>query len=57
MAAFSCWGKPRPSHVAAHGKTFDVVKGMYSHGQWVKPGQLNYCRCGSKAIIDETSFL
>lgn len=49
--------KPRPSHVAAHGKTFDVVKGMYLDGQWVKPGQLIHCRCGSKAIIDEPSFL
>ncbi|AOA59924.1 phage head morphogenesis protein [Acinetobacter larvae] len=44
--------KPRPSHLAAHGKAFDISKGMYLDGKWVLPGQEINCRCGSKAIIE-----
>ena len=44
--------KPRPSHVAANGKVFDVSKGMYLDGEWVQPGELINCRCCSKSIID-----
>lgn len=44
--------KPRPSHVAANGKEFDIEKGMYLDGEWVLPGQAINCRCGSKAIIE-----
>lgn len=43
---------PRPSHVAANGKEFDVSKGMYLDGEWVQPGELINCRCCSKSIID-----
>ncbi len=43
---------PRSSHLHANGKEFDVNKGMYLDGQWVQPGELINCRCGSKSIID-----
>lgn len=44
--------KPRPSHLAANGKEFDVSKGMYLDGEWVQPGELINCRCCSKSIIE-----
>ncbi|SPL70853.1 phage head morphogenesis protein [Acinetobacter stercoris] len=44
--------QPRPSHLAANGKEFDVSKGMYLDGKWVQPGEEINCRCGSKAIIE-----
>ncbi|SEF31367.1 phage minor head protein [Variovorax sp. NFACC27] len=43
--------EPRPSHVAASGKTFDLTKGMYLDGEWVLPGQAINCRCTSRAVI------
>jgi SPP1 gp7 family putative phage head morphogenesis protein len=42
---------PRPSHVAANGKTYDIDKGMYLDGEWLLPGQAINCRCTSKSII------
>lgn len=42
---------PRESHVKAHGKEFDIEKGMYIDGEWILPGQKINCRCGSKAIL------
>ncbi|MCO6514311.1 MAG: phage head morphogenesis protein [Snodgrassella sp.] len=44
--------KPRPSHLAADGKEFDVDKGMYLDGKWIQPGELINCRCCSKSIIE-----
>ncbi|XVN74528.1 hypothetical protein AAEX37_01965 [Oligella sp. MSHR50489EDL] len=44
--------EPRPSHVAANGKEFDVSKGMYLDGKWVLPGQEINCRCTSRAVIE-----
>lgn len=43
---------PRPSHVRANGKVFDIEKGLYLDGEWLLPGQAINCRCGSKSIID-----
>lgn len=43
--------EPRPSHVAANGKPFDLAKGMYLDGEWVLPGQAINCRCTSRAVI------
>lgn len=43
---------PRPSHVKANGKVFDIEKGLYLDGEWVLPGQAINCRCNSRAIID-----
>jgi SPP1 gp7 family putative phage head morphogenesis protein len=42
---------PRPSHVAADGKEYDVTKGMFLEGVWVQPGEAINCRCYSRAII------
>ncbi len=43
--------KPRPSHVKANGKVFDIEKGMYLDGKWVQPAEEFNCRCTSRAII------
>ncbi|QKV34405.1 phage head morphogenesis protein [Proteus mirabilis] len=43
--------QPRESHVKAHGKKFDIEKGMYIDGEWILPGEKINCRCGSKAIL------
>ena len=43
---------PRPSHVKANGKEFDISKGMYLDGEWVQPGQLPNCRCCSRSVIE-----
>lgn len=42
---------PRPEHVAADGKTYDVAKGMFLEGKWVWPGTEPRCRCYSVPII------
>lgn len=42
---------PRPSHMAANGKEFEIAKGMYLDGEWVLPGTAINCRCTSKAIL------
>ena len=45
--------KPRPKHVAASGKRYDVAKGMKigDKGQWVLPGEEINCRCTSESIL------
>jgi SPP1 gp7 family putative phage head morphogenesis protein len=42
---------PRPSHVAANGKKYDIAKGMYLDGEWVWPGTAINCRCVCRAVI------
>lgn len=42
--------EPRPSHVAADGKRFDVGKGMYLDGKWVQPGEEINCFPGDSVI-------
>lgn len=44
---------PRPDHVAANGKRFDLSKGIYmpSVGKVVMPGEEINCRCTWKPII------
>jgi SPP1 gp7 family putative phage head morphogenesis protein len=42
---------PRPSHVAANGKKYDVAKGMYLDGVWTWPGREINCRCYCRSII------
>lgn len=48
----------RPTHVAATGTVYDLDKGFYDpdangkgKGEWIWPGQLINCRCGSRSII------
>lgn len=43
--------KPRPSHIAFNGKTYQVAKGAYLDGEWVYPGQLINCRCVCRSVI------
>ena len=43
---------PRPSHVKANGKVFDIEKGLYLDGVWTLPGVQINCRCGSASIVD-----
>ena len=46
---------PRPDHVAAHGKIFDVEKGCLISGVFLFPGELISCRCQSRSIIPPPS--
>lgn len=42
---------PRPEHVAANGKKYDIKKGMLIEGEWVLPGEKIGCRCVSRPLI------
>ncbi len=42
---------PRPSHVKADGKPYDLAKGMYLDGAWTFPSVEINCRCFSRPII------
>ena len=43
--------EPRPSHVKADGKVFDIDKGLYLDGKWVMPGEEINCRCTWSPVI------
>lgn len=43
--------KPRASHVKASGELYDVDKGMYIDGAWIRPGELINCRCVAQSVI------
>lgn len=45
--------KPRPTHVAMHGKRYKIAEGMWdpAEGRRIWPGQLINCRCTSRAIV------
>lgn len=48
----SAGGKtPRPEHVAASGKEYDISKGMFLEGKWTWPGVEINCRCVSKSVV------
>lgn len=42
---------PRPSHVRADGEIYDLKKGMYIDGEWIKPGKKPGCKCTMQPII------
>lgn len=42
---------PRPEHVAASGKPYDIAKGMFLEGRWTWPGVEINCRCVSVPIV------
>ena len=42
---------PRPAHVAASGKRYDIAKGMMIGGKYIFPGELPNCRCVSRSVI------
>lgn len=43
---------PRPEHVAADGKEYDIEKGMFLEGVWTWPGHEINCRCTSRPVIE-----
>lgn len=43
---------PRPSHVAANGKEFDIEKGMLIDGEYIQAGEKIQCGCTSRSIIE-----
>lgn len=43
---------PRPSHVKANGKVFDIEKGLYLDGAWVLPGQAINCLPGQSVVTN-----
>lgn len=43
--------EPRPSHVKADGKVFDLSKGMLLDGEWTMPGEEINCRCTWSPVI------
>jgi uncharacterized protein with gpF-like domain len=42
---------PRPLHVAANGRVFEIEKGCLIDGKYIMPGEEINCRCQSQAII------
>jgi len=42
---------PRPSHVKADGKIYDLDKGMFLDNKWTFPSELINCRCFARPII------
>lgn len=42
---------PRPDHVAADGKRYEIAKGCLISGEYILPGQLINCRCTSRSVI------
>lgn len=42
---------PRPSHLQANGKTFQLDKGMYLDGEWIMPGEAINCRCTWQPVV------
>lgn len=42
---------PRPEHIKANGKTYDIDKGMFLEGKWTWPGREINCRCTSESIF------
>lgn len=42
---------PRPSHVKANGKRFNIKKGMLIDGEYILPGEKINCRCTWQPII------
>lgn len=43
--------EPRPSHLAADGKPYELDSGLLLDGEWVLPGTAPNCRCTSRAVI------
>lgn len=43
--------KPRADHVEANGKRYNVAEGCYISGEYIYPGEMINCRCGSRSIL------
>lgn len=42
---------PRPSHVAANGKTYKITEGMKIEGEMILPGEKVNCRCVARPVL------
>jgi len=42
---------PRPSHVAANGKEYEIAQGCYIDGSFINPGEMINCRCSSRVVL------
>lgn len=42
---------PRPSHVAANGKEYEIAKGCLIDNEYIQPGELIGCRCASRPVL------
>ena len=43
--------EPRPDHLAADGKEYDIEKGCLISGEYIQPGEMINCRCTSRPIL------
>lgn len=43
--------EPRPDHVAADGKIYDIDKGCLISGEYIYPGELINCRCVCRSVL------
>ena len=44
-------GQPRPDHLAADGRIYNIADGCLISGKYIQPGELVNCKCVSKAIL------
>ena len=42
---------PRPSHVAADGKVFNIAEGLEVDGEFIQPATLPNCKCSMRVIL------
>jgi uncharacterized protein with gpF-like domain len=42
---------PRPDHVAANGRKYNIAEGCLISGEFIQPGYLPHCRCTSRPIL------
>jgi SPP1 gp7 family putative phage head morphogenesis protein len=42
---------PRPDHMAAHGREYNIAEGCLISGEYIQPGEEINCRCTSKPIL------
>ena len=45
-------GVPRPDHLAADGRIYNIADGCLIGGKYIQPGELINCKCVSRAIIN-----
>lgn len=39
------------AHQKANGRQFEISRGLKLNGQWVKPGEAEWCKCSYRSII------
>lgn len=42
---------PRPDHVAANGKRYNIAEGCKISGEYIFPGEFPNCRCSARAVL------